>query len=154
MKKEKNYKQIILNQKDLPKILHFNQEEAKRFQGESMVVAPCIDYQDVISQIPSGYLLTIDLLRKIIARKYNVDLTCPFTCGIFVNIVAWASFQDKTCLPYWRVIKSDGQLNEKLPGGSIKQKQLLEKEGFKVIEKGRKNIKYYVSDFEDYLFQL
>ena len=40
-------------------------------------------------------------------------------------------------------MKGDGYLNEKYPGGEIKQKELLEKEGHKIIFIGKK---YFVED--------
>lgn len=42
--------------------------------------------------------------------------------------------------PYWRTLKANGELNEKYPGGAI--------------QKGRKNMKYYVKDYENVLFEL
>lgn len=59
------------------------------------------------------------------------------TAGIFVSIAAWASFQrreDET--PYWRTLKSNGELNEKYPGGAEAQKKRLEAEEHAVIKKG------------------
>ena len=83
------------------------------------------------------------------AKKYNTDITCPLTCGIFVNICAWASYQRKEDItPFWRTLKSDGELNAKYPEGIELQKKLLEKEGHEIILKGKKNIKYFVKDFE------
>lgn len=72
-----------------------------------------------------------------------------------MSIVAWASFQrteDET--PYWRTLKANGELNPKYPGGIEAQKEKLESEGHTIIEKGRKNIKYYVKDYENALFDL
>ena len=74
---------------------------------------------------------------------------------IFVSIAAWASHQrleDKT--PYWRTLKANGELNEKYPGGTRKQKEKLEAEGHIIIQKGRKSIRYYVKDYEDFLFEM
>lgn len=45
-------------------------------------------------------------------------------------------------------------MNEKYPGGIEIQKEMLEKEGHTIIQKGRKNIKYYVKDYESVLFDL
>ena len=47
-----------------------------------------------------------------------------------------------------------GELNAKYPGGVEAQKEMLEKEGHIVIQKGRTNIKYYVNDYEKALFTL
>lgn len=57
-------------------------------------------------------------------------------------ICAWASYQrDNDVTPYWRIVKADGELNLKYPEAIKLQKELLEKEGHTIIEKGRKNIK-------------
>ena len=42
----------------------------------------------------------------------------------------------------------------KYPGGIEEQKKMLEKEGHTIIQKGRKNIRYYVKNYEDALFSL
>lgn len=79
----------------------------------------------------------------------------PITAGIFVSIVAWASYQrteDKTS--YWRTLKANGELNAKYPGGIEAQKEMLEAEGHTIIQKGRKNVWYYVKDYENSLFDL
>ena len=89
------------------------------------------------------------------AKKYKTDITCPLTCGIFVNICAWASYQRKDDItPYWRTLKSNGELNMKYPEAIELQKNLLEEEGYTIITKGTKNIKYYVQDYEKYLMKL
>ena len=93
--------------------------------------------------------------RMYFAKENNADFTEPITAGIFVAIAAWASEQrgeDET--PYWRTLKANGQLNEKYPGGIEKQRKKLEEEGHTIIEKGRKNLKYYVKDYEKYLYEL
>ena len=51
-------------------------------------------------------------------------------------------------------MKADGELNSKYPGGVEAQKEKLEAEGHTIIQKGRKNIRYYVKDYEDALFDL
>lgn len=77
------------------------------------------------------------------------------TAGIFVHIVAWASFQRKTDeTPYWRTLKADGELNPKYPEGIELQKKKLENEGHTIIQKGKTNMKYYVKDYEKNLIEL
>ena len=56
------------------------------------------------------------------------------TMGIFLMIVAKATEKDlqagrQWIVPYWRVIKSDGGLNPKFPGGVKAQAALLKEEG-------------------------
>lgn len=72
-----------------------------------------------------------------------------------VSIVAWASYQrseDETL--YWRTLKAGGELNAKYPNGIEAQKEKLEAEGHTIIQKGRTNIRYYVKDYENSLFDL
>lgn len=56
--------------------------------------------------------------------------------------------------PYWRTLKANGELNPKYPGGVDVQKEMLEKEGHTIIQRGRTNVKYYVKDYEKSLFSL
>lgn len=51
-------------------------------------------------------------------------------------------------IPYWRALKADGFLNEKNPGGMARHKELLEKEGYRIIGRGKK---CRVADFEKFL---
>ena len=76
-------------------------------------------------------------IREYFAKVSCADFTEPITAGIFCSIVAWASYQreiDKT--PYWRTLKANGELNPKYPGGVEAQKEMLEKEGHTVLQKG------------------
>ncbi len=45
-------------------------------------------------------------MRDYLAKQNNADFTDPMTAGIFVNIVAWASYQrNEDITPYWRTLK-------------------------------------------------
>ncbi|MDH5495793.1 MAG: MGMT family protein, partial [Candidatus Bathyarchaeota archaeon] len=57
----------------------------------------------------------------------------------------------KDITPYWRTLKAGGVINPKYPGGAEGQKTLLEKEGHKVIQKGKKHV---VVDYEKALAKL
>ena len=46
------------------------------------------------------------------------------------------------------VVKAGGELNPKYPGGTQAQRLKLEAEGHTIIQRGRKNIRYYVKDYE------
>ena len=120
-----------------------------------MYFAPPIDYDKVMKRIPYGAVITVGKIREYFAKQNNADFTEPITAGIFISIAAWASYQrmdDET--PYWRTLKANGALNEKYPGGVAAQKEKLEAEGHVIMQRGRKNIKYYVKDYEAALFEL
>jgi len=141
----------MLNDNMEPKMVTLEGEAILKWGGEKMVVATKLDYDELIRKVPKGKLVTTKELRESLAKKYNVDVTCPLTAGIFTNIVAWASYQrenDKT--PFWRVVKKNGELNEKFPCYPNLQKSLLEEEGFEIIEK--KN-KFFVKDYDKSIYE-
>lgn len=153
---KKDFNAMLNDSKDMPKIQKITDEKSiEKYGGDRMYFAPPIDYDKVMRLVPFGKLLTVGTIREYFANVSGADFTEPITAGIFVSIVAWASFQradDKT--PYWRTLKANGELNAKYPGGIEVQKEMLEEEGHTIIQKGRKNIRYYVKDYEKDLFSL
>lgn len=152
---KKDFNAMMNNKKGMPKIVELDEEGAKKWGGKTMVVAPPIDYDEIMKKVPKGKVITTTEIRKEIAKKYKTAITCPMTAGIFINICAWASYQRKDNItPYWRCLKSDGELNIKYPEAISLQKKKLEEEGHIIITKGTKNIKYYVKDFEKIIWDI
>lgn len=152
---KKDFNQMMNNSKDMPKVVEMDDKAAEKWGGKTMVIAPPIEYNEIIKKIPKGKVVTTNDIRKFVAKQHKTDITCPLTCGIFINIVAWASYQRKEDeTPYWRVLKANGELNEKYPEAFQLQKKLLENEGHKVITKGKNKTRYYVEDYEKDLMEL
>lgn len=153
---KKDFNAMLMNSKDMPKTLTITDEKSiEKYGGNRMYFAPPVAYDEIMKTVPYGKVITVGAIRDYLAKKNDADFTDPMTAGIFVSVSAWASFQrseDKT--PYWRTLKAHGELNAKYPGGIEAQKEMLEKEGHTVIQKGRKNIRYYVKNYEDNLFFL
>lgn len=154
--KTKDFNLMLNNNKDMPKVVIVNDSKTiSRYGGNRMFIAPPIYYDELMRRVPKGRLITVGQMRDYFAKRYGADFTDPMTAGIFVNIVAWASYQRNVDVtPYWRTLKSDGELNSKYPEAIEKQRRLLEDEGFIIVSKGRNNIKYYVKDYEKYLIEL
>lgn len=153
---KKDFNAMLHDSKDMPKFQIITDEKSiKKYGGDRMYFAPPIAYDKIMRRVPYGKLLTVGEIREYFAKQSGADFTEPITAGIFVSIAAWASEQrenDKT--PYWRTLKANGELNSKYPGGIKVQKEMLEKEGHTIIQKGRTNIKYYVKNYEEALFSL
>lgn len=151
---KKDFNAMLKKDNGMPKIQVIDDERSiKKYGGSRMYFAPPADYDLIMKQVPEGMVTTVGEIRKFFAAESGADFTDPITAGIFVSIAAWASFQrnnDKT--PYHRTLKAGGELNPKYPGGVEDQKTLLEAEGHTIIKKGRTNIKYYVQDFENVLY--
>ncbi|MBR4448550.1 MGMT family protein [Methanobrevibacter sp.] len=152
----KTFNEKLQDSKDMPKIVVIEDDKSiERYGGKNMLIAPPIEYNDTIAKIPEGKLLTIKEIREFLAKKYEADFTCPMTAGIFISLSAQASDErENDKIPFWRCLKTDGELNPKYPGGIDYQKELLEKEGHEIYTKGRKNIRYFVKDFDKNLYEL
>ena len=153
---KKDFNAMLHDSKDMPKIQTItDQKSIEKYGGDRMYFAPPIDYDKIMKQVPYGKVITVGKIREYFARLSGADFTEPITAGIFVSIAAWASYQrsnDET--PYWRTLKANGELNAKYPGGVEEQKKKLEAEGHTIIQRGRKNIKYYAENYEEVLFEL
>ena len=153
---KKDFNAMLHDSKDMPKFQTITDAKSiEKYGGNKMYFAPPIDYDKVMKQVPCGKVITVGKIREYFAKLSGADFTEPITAGIFVSIAAWASYQRSTDeTPYWRTLKAGGELNPKYPGGVEAQKEKLEAEGHTIIQKGRKNMRYYVKDYEDVLFDL
>jgi hypothetical protein len=153
---KKDFNKMLHDNKDMPKIqIITNKKSIQKYGGDRMYFAAPIDYDTVMRLVPYGKLLTVCAIREYFAKQNGADFTEPITAGIFVSIAAWASYQrQEDPAPYWRTLKANGELNPKYPGGIEAQKEMLKKEGHTIIQRGRKNIKYFVKDYEKSLFAL
>jgi hypothetical protein len=124
-------------------------------RGTMVIPAPC-EVDEFMKKVPRGKLVTINDIRTGLARKHRVDIGCPITTGIFAWIAAHAAEEaaaagEKRITPYWRTLKSGGELNIKYPGGIAGLKRRLRAEGHQVVKKGKR---YLVADFERAQFRL
>lgn len=153
---KKDFNAMLHKDAGMPKMQIITDEASiQKYGGNRMYFAPPLAYDRIMKTIPYGKVITVGEIRAYLARTNGADFTDPITAGIFVSIAAWASFQrtgDET--PYWRTLKAGGELNPKYPGGIEAQKEKLEAEGHTIIQKGRKNIRFYVKDYEKVMVHL
>ena len=127
---------------NLPKVVNIPPKMQKRFQGPGTLLIPSPrDVDGVIRTIRKGTVMTVGQIRERLAAQYSTTSACPLVTGIFVRISAEAAEEEalegkRRIAPYWRVVKNDGSLNPKLPGGAERQAERLREEGVKVV-KGR-----------------
>ena len=148
---KKTFNEKLHTAGDLPKIIDISEMPCSDKWGNKMLVAEPMAYNNVMIKIPKGKLTTTEDIRAYLAKKAGADVTCWMTAGIFTNIVANAAVERGDDLPWWRTLKKGGELNEKYPGGIDAQKQLLESEGHKVIQKGKR---FFVENYAEKLFKL
>ncbi|MBN1244934.1 MGMT family protein [Candidatus Bathyarchaeota archaeon] len=155
-KKKTTWVEKLNDSKGLPKVEKITDKLSKRWGTGSVVIPAPIEVDELMRQVPSGKLTTINDIRAALAKKHKATIGCPMTTGIFAWIAANAAEEqeqngEKDITPYWRTLKTGGVLNEKYPGGVEAQKLRLEREGHKVIKKGKK---YAVLNYGKSLIQI
>ena len=124
-----------------PKVVQIPPKMSRFGKGTMLIPTPLL-VDKLIRKVPKGKLITGSELRRKLASNFATDVTCPLTTGIFVRIAAEAAEEDRAngkrrLTPYWRVVKDDGSLNPKYPGGIGAQARNLRAEGFRVTRKGK-----------------
>src|SRR6185436_9882078 len=143
MKIRKTWQQKLADDKGLPRVGKIEGRMTTRWGTGTMVIPAPRDVDALMKLVPRGKLTTINELRGALARKHQADIGCPITTGIFAWIAAHAAEEEaaagrKRITPYWRTLKSGGQLNEKYPGGIPALTKRLDLEGHAVVKKGKR----------------
>ena len=123
---------------NLPKLVAIPPKMQKRFGTGTMLVPSPREVEAFIRTVHKGSVTTVSKIREFLAGKHSADVTCPLTTGIFVRIAAEAAEEDASTgkskiTPYWRVVKDDGSLNPKFPGGVQQQAERLREEGHRIL---------------------
>lgn len=151
---KKTYNEKLNEKNDLPKTVNLIDKPGfvERYKTTTMYIASPLEYNEIMKRVPKGKVITGDRIRAYLSSENNAGTTCSLTAGIFMNICAHAADErDDKLFPWWRTIKTNGELNEKYPGGISNQMKHLEEEGFKVTNKLSK---YFVIDYIDKLWDI
>ena len=157
-KARKTWQEKLADDKDFPRVVEITDKMSKRWGTGTLVIPAPREVDEIMGKVPKGKLITINQIREIVAQKHGATIGCPLTTGIFVNITARAAEEaategKKNITPYWRTLKSKGELNEKYPGGVEAQAAHLREEGHTIEPaKGKKPPK--VTDVEGALVGL
>jgi len=158
MKARKSWREKLADSKGLPKVEKITDKMSKRWGTGTFVIPAPIEVDEIMKQVPEGKLITIAQIRKLLAKKHGTSISCPLTTGIFAWVAAHAAEEaaaegEKNITPYWRTLKSGGELNIKYPGGAEAQAAHLREEGH-TIEPGKGKKPPKVKDIENALQRL
>ncbi len=123
---------------NLPKVVEIPPKMQKRFGTGTLLLPSPREVEARIRATREGGLTTASRIREYLAAKHGTNTACPLVTGIFIRIAAEAAEEDaaegKTRItPYWRVVKEDGSLNPKFPGGVERQAERLRDEGHRIV---------------------
>ncbi len=147
---KKTWREKLADSKGLPKVEKISEKMSKRWGTGTVVIPAPKEVDEIMKDVSRGKLITINEIRKILAKKHGATIGCPITTGIFAWVAAHAAMEEAAegkadITPYWRTLKTGGELNPKYPGGIADQRARLESEGHTVIQKGKK---YIVGGYE------
>ncbi|HLC16370.1 MAG TPA: MGMT family protein [Thermodesulfovibrionia bacterium] len=153
MAKKKSWHDKLHNSDGLPKVVEITEKMSSRWGTGTFVVPAPVEVDELMKKVPEGRLITTKEIRQALAAKHGATIACPLTTGIFAVIAANAAQEEAQkgrhdITPYWRTLKSEGQLNPKYPGGIEEQKRLLELEGHRIIQKGKN---FIVDNYEKFI---
>ena len=148
-RKKKSWQEKLRDAKGHPTVFQITGKMQTRWGTGTMVIPAPIEVDEIMKKVRKGRLTTIDAIRSQLAAKHGADVACPITTGIFAWIAAHAADESeqegKTRItPYWRTLKSGGELNPKYPGGIENIRARLEAEGHTIVQKGKR---FVVADF-------
>lgn len=140
---KRSWREKLADSKDFPKVAEIDRGKSSRWDKGTFVIPAPKEVDAAMKKIRRGKLTTIDALRKALAKKHGVTIACPITTGIFAWIAAHAADEAEAegarrVTPYWRTLKSGGELNPKYPGGVKNLRTRLAAEGHKVVQRGKR----------------
>jgi alkylated DNA nucleotide flippase Atl1 len=157
MAKRKTFREKLAEEiPDLPRVERISEGMQKKWGKGTIVISTAREVDEIMRQVRKGRLVTINQIRETVALRHGATIGCPMTTGIFARIAAGAAGEEeaegkKRVTPYWRTLKSGGELNAKYPGGLEQQQKRLESEGHAVIARGRR---LFVRDYEKALAKI
>ena len=150
MRARKSWREKLADDKGCPKVMKIGGSMSRRW-GTGTVAIPAPREVDALMRgVPRGKLITTQEIRAAVAKAHGATIGCPITTGIFAWIAANAAEEAaaegaKRITPYWRTLKTGGELNQKYPGGVDRVRAKLEAEGHRVIARGKR---FFVEGFK------
>ncbi len=141
--RKKSWQEKLADSKDLPKVCRIDAKMRTRWGTGTFVIPAPKEVDAIMRRVARGKVTTIDAIRRKLAKKHEATIACPITTGIFAWIAAHAAAEAEgegksRTTPYWRTLKTGGELNAKYPGGIEDIKRRLVAEGHEIVEKGKR----------------
>ena len=155
-KKKKSWREKLANDNGLPNIITLCDKVPEKWGRGTCVIPAPREVDTLMRKVKPGKLTTIADLRRALSKKHGTDTACPITTGIFAWIAAHAAEEgalagETKTTPWWRTLKTGGELNPKYPGGPEAAAERLRDEGHTVFQKGKR---WFVKDCDKALAKL
>ena len=119
---KKSWREKLADDKGLPKVCKVSGKLSKRWGTGTFVIPAPREVDALMKQVPKGRVVTINELRAALAKKHRRILPVPSRPGFFPGLPRTPPPKPeaegaKRITPYWRTLKTGGELNPKYPGG-------------------------------------
>jgi len=153
---KKSWREKLAFDNGLPKVTVLDEMVPAKWGTGTCVIPAPREVDALMRKVKHGKLTTIADLRRALSAKHGTDTACPITTGIFAWIAAHAAEEgalagDARTTPWWRTLKTGGEINPKYPGGIEAAAERLRDEGHTVFQKGKR---WFVHDFAKALAKL
>ena len=150
MSTKRSFRDKLADARDLPRVQPLTGGMERRYGPGTIVMAAPREVDELMRRVPRGRVTTINEIRRCLALRHDATVACPIVTGIQARIAAGAAGEEeadgrKRVTPYWRTLKSGGEINPKYPGGVEDQRCRLESEGVEVVRRGER---FFVRDHE------
>jgi alkylated DNA nucleotide flippase Atl1 len=150
MRTRKSWRQKLADDKGLPRVERITPRMSSRWGKGTVLIPAPREVAALMQSVPEGKLTTINEIRAALAAKHRATIGCPIATGIFAWIASHAAEEaaaagELAITPYWRTLKTGGQLNPKYPGGIPVIRRRLAAEGHTITKRGQR---YFVADYE------
>jgi hypothetical protein len=107
MGRKKSWREKLAESKGLPKVEKITDKMSKRWGTGTVVIPAPLEVDAIVKTVPPGKLITINDIRKILAKKHRTTIGCPITTGIFAWVAAHTAMEEvaewqQEATPYWR----------------------------------------------------
>jgi len=155
-KARRSWREKLHDAKGLPKTIVLEGRARKKWGDGIMVIPAPLDVDALMKKVPRRKIVTVAGLRSALAHSAGVDSACPITTGIFAWMAAYAAHEaedagQRKVTPWWRTLKTGGELNPKFPGGLDEQQRRLEAEGHRIETRGKRR---FVAEHEAVVCEL
>jgi hypothetical protein len=150
MARRKTWQEKLADDQGFPQVQKITGKMSPRWGKGTFVIPAPRQVDAIMKRVPKGRLITIDEIRQKLAADHGATIACPITTGIFAWVAAHAAAEAeeagaKRVTPYWRTLKTGGEVNPKYPGGIADLRKRLQAEGHRVVQKGKR---FVVADYE------
>ena len=73
VKLKRSWRDKLLDSKDMPKVVEVNEKMSQKWGSGTFVIPAPIEVDEIMRGVPEGRLITINIIRERLAKKYNAS---------------------------------------------------------------------------------